>query len=202
MALVTATVGAGLAGAYMSKRAGDKQAAAVRQGQSEATAEQARQYDLAREDFAPWRDAGVNALRMLRDPGTYFEESPDYEFRRSEGLRDVGNLFAAKGGGGNAMKALSKYASNLASGEFGNWFARNMSLAESGRGATGTTAQVGQNAANQIGSYAMNAGQNIAGIRGNQAANLNNALNSGISNFLYLGQTGRLGKGMQKRMGG
>jgi len=57
-----------------------------------------------------------------------FYTSPDYEFRRSEGLRDTSNMMNNTYGlgSGNALKALTEYNSNLASGEFGDWVNRAM----------------------------------------------------------------------------
>lgn len=57
-----------------------------------------------------------------------FEASPDYEFRRSQGLDAANSGFAARGmlKSGAAAKGISDYASNLASGEYQNWFARQM----------------------------------------------------------------------------
>ena len=188
MAAITASVAVAAGSAYMSKRSADKQTKALRQGQDEATVEQRRQYDQTRADFAPWREAGVNALNQLEDPLENFYASPDYEFRRSEGLRDVGNIFAARGGGGNAMKALTEYSSNLASGEFGNWFNRLFGMSEAGRGAQGTVAHAGANAANNIGNYAMSAARGVAGAQADKYANINNAFTGGISNIYYAGK--------------
>lgn len=192
MAVVSSVVAgvAAVGSAAISSRAARKAGRDVRAGQDAATAEQRRQYDQTREDFAPWREQGTWALDMLKDPTKNFYASPDYEFRRSEGLRDIGNQFAAKGGGGNAMKALTGYSSNLASGEFGNWFNRMFGMSEAGRGAQGTVAHAGMNAANNIGGYAMSAGNQMANLRMNNAANINNALNSGISNILYANYLG------------
>ena len=188
MAAITASLAVAAGSAYMAKKSADKQTDALRQGQDTATAEQRRQYDLSRADFAPWREAGVNALGQLEDPVENFYASPDYEFRRSEGLRDTGNMFNMKGGGGNAMKGVTGFASNLASGEFGNWFDRTFAQSEAGRGATGTTAHLGANAANNIGGYAMNTGMNIAGAQGQKYENINNALVGGVGNLYYAGK--------------
>jgi len=190
MAAITASVAVGVGSAYMAKRSADKQTKAMRKGEQSATAEQRRQYDQTRADFAPWREQGMWAMEQLKDPTANFYASPDYEFRRSEGLRDIGNQFAAKGGGGNAMKALAGHSSNLASGEFGNWFNRMFGMSEAGRGAQGTVAHAGMNAANNIGSYAMGAARGISNATANKYANINNAMNAGISNILYAKQAG------------
>jgi len=187
MAVISSIVAgaAAVASAGISAHATNKAGKRVQAGQDAATAEQSRQYEQGREDFAPWREAGKNALNQLENPLENFYASPDYEFRRSEGLRDTGNMFNMRGGGGNAMKGITGYASNLASGEFGNWFNRTFAQSEAGRGATGSTAQLGANAANQIGGYAMNGAGMQADLTMNNAANINNAMNSGVSNILY-----------------
>jgi len=55
-----------------------------------------------------------------------FQASPDYNFRKNEGLGAVQNSAAAQGGlySGNTLRDITDYASNLASGEYGNWFNR------------------------------------------------------------------------------
>lgn len=76
-----------------------------------------------------------------------FFASPDYTFRRDEGQRDIGNSFAARGGAasGNALRALSTFNSNLASGEFGNYTNRLMSMAGMGQVANSQAGQAGNN---------------------------------------------------------
>src|SRR5688572_5042530 len=54
-----------------------------------------------------------------------FKASPDYQFRRDEGNRNILGGYGAAGGSGafsgNALKALSDFNQNLASGEFQNF---------------------------------------------------------------------------------
>lgn len=107
-----------------------------------------------------------------------FFASPDYEFRRSEGQRDIGNSFAARGGAasGNALRALAQYNSNLAAGEFGNYFNRQGALAGIGQTATNTGAAYGAQTAANVG--------NLLGQQGNARASgilgQNAALMSGV----------------------
>jgi len=119
-------------------------------------------------------------------PNVGFRPSPDFEFRRSEGLRNIGNSFAARGGAlsGNALRALTEFSSNLASQEFGNWFNRRAALAGIGQTATNTGAQVGASTASNIGNALIGAGNaRASGITGSASA-INNAVQGGISNFL------------------
>ncbi len=89
-----------------------------------------------------------------------FFASPDYNFRRSEGTRDIQGTFAARGGAqsGNALRALAEFNSNLASGEFNNY--RNSLFTAAGLGgqSTNQTAAYGANAANNASRNALLAG--------------------------------------------
>lgn len=111
-----------------------------------------------------------------------FFKSPDYEFRRGEGIRGIENLFSARGGArsGNALRALTEFSSNLAGSEFGNYFNRQASLAGLGQTAVGQSAQAGQNYAGQAGN-ALIAGGNAraSGIQG-----IGSALGGGLQDYL------------------
>lgn len=185
MAAITASVAVGAASAYSASRSAKKGRKAMRKAQDKSIDEQRRQYDQTREDYMPYLDAGKEALMDLSDPNGNFLASPDYEFRRDEGMRDIGNQFAARGGGGNAMKALNEHNSNLASGEFGNWFNRRFNVANMGRGAAQGVAGAGQNMANTISAGYQNYGVNAANSIQNQYDGMTNAVTGGISNVLY-----------------
>jgi len=188
--VATAIVGGAIIGAVGSKKAADVQ----REGYDAASAEQARQYDITREDYAPYREAGAGALNRLTSASegdfSQFLASPGYEFRRSEGIRDIGNTFSARGSGGNALKALAEYNSGLASNEFGNWWNRQAGLAGIGQTATAGTAYAGQNAANQISRNYIGAGD----ARASGVAGVSNAVTGGIGNFLYARGAGLFGQ--------
>lgn len=98
--------------------------------------------------------------------GAFFK-SPDYQFRRDEGTRDINNSFAARGGAlsGNALRGITDFNSNLASGEFDNFIQRRLQAAGLGGAATSQ----GVNAAQYTGG-------NVANLLGNQG----NARASGI----------------------
>lgn len=186
--LATAVIGGAVIGAVSSNRAAKKQAGAITESTDASIASQERMFEQQREDFAPWRDAGVNALNMMQDPVNNFYASPDFNFRMTEGLGDLGNQFNLKGGGGNAMKGLEAFRNNLAGSEFGNWFNRIFGISEAGRGAQGTVAHAGVNAANAISGAHGAQGANMANVYGNKYANINNAFQSGLSNMLYMNQ--------------
>jgi len=89
-----------------------------------------------------------------------FWASPDYQFRRDEGTRGIEQQFSAGGQGfysGDTMRALNENNSNLASGEFGNYFNR-----------LATMAGIGQTANAQAGQAVQSAGNNMTDLYGRQ----------------------------------
>lgn len=99
-------------------------------------------------------EPSVGTGRSAANPLAEFMNSPDYQFRRDEGGRDIAQAYAARGSGrsGNALRALSEFNSNLASGEFNNRFNR-----------LATLAGYGQNANSQGANQALVTGRGIAG---------------------------------------
>lgn len=262
-----ASAGIGYASSQRAARAGQR-------GADAATAEQSRQYDQTRADFAPYREVGTGALGQLArlyglpqpmndaqrrasepmlvgdtelpsgtttkhvgnnwyevwnggqrigtlrpggsngqfindtgaDIGALFQqqgnqqagaavsgpdmsvflESPDYRFNLSEGQKAIDRSLAARGRtlSGAGVREGVRYASGMASGEFGNFYNRLANLAGIGQSATGSTAVAGANAANNISQNHMFAGQSRANgyMQGGQA--VNNAVQGGISNYL------------------
>jgi hypothetical protein len=59
-----------------------------------------------------------------------FFTSPDYQFRQAEGQSAIDRGAAARGGAlsGNAIRGGVEYASNLASGEYGNYVNRLLAM--------------------------------------------------------------------------
>ena len=175
--------------ALLSKDATDSASKKNRRWQQRAVDEQTRQYDQTRDDYAPWREVGSESINRIGDllggDDSSFYKSPGYEFVREEGTRNMENRFSAKGGGGNAMRALNEYNNNLASTEYGNFFGRNLSAAGMGVAATGGTAMAGANAANNNSATYRGLGNDEASMRLYHGANVANAMTSGISNYLY-----------------
>jgi hypothetical protein len=96
-----------------------------------------------------------------------FYASPDYAFRRDEGLRAVTGNYAARGllDSGALGKGLIDYSQNAASQEFGSWYNRIAALAGVGQTAVNNSTAAGQAAAN-----------NQTGIIQNQGANLSSSI--------------------------
>ena len=116
-----------------------------------------------------------------------FTASPGYDFRRTEGMRGIERTAAARGGAfsGNALRALTDFNSNLASGEFGNYVNQLSNIAGLGQNATNATATFGQNAANTQGQNALYAGNARASGIENQGNIYGQAINGlgGIAGY-------------------
>lgn len=173
---------------------GAKDAANIQSQASEAaTAEQRRQFDIARSDSAPWRGAGsdaVNRLRLLLGLGSNtnaagfgdlnrrftigdFEADPvnqlGLQFGLDEGTKAIRRMFGAQGIGrsGAAAKALTRFGTdygNTKAAESRNRFMQDQDMTFNRlAGVSG----VGQTATAQTGALganmANNVGQNIIG---------------------------------------
>lgn len=202
-----AIIGAGVAAAGASVYAANKSSSAMQSASRAANSEQGREFDLAYNAQAPYRQVGGEALNQLaslyglpqyQDPSmpatsaapdySAFYNSPDYAFARDQGIKAVTQNAALAGGlrSGNALRGVTDFASGLASQNFNNYANRLAALAG-----------IGQNSAINTGNQAITTGQGIAtnlinagnarasGIQ-NSAAGFNNALQGGLSNYLYL----------------
>jgi len=270
VAIVGGSVISAGAGYASSRQAGR----AAQSGADAATAEQARQYDITRADYAPYRVAGQGALgqlarlyglpfatseqwqaqqpqlvgdtelpagtttrhvgdgwyevhyngqrigtlrpggrngQFINDTGadipalmrqsqqqtqasttpagpdmSVFFESPDYQFNLAEGQKAIDRSLAARGRtlSGAGVREGVRYASGMASNEFGNFYNRLANIAGLGQSATGSTAAAGANAANNISQNHMFAGQARANGYMQTGQAVNNAVQGGIQNYM------------------
>lgn len=175
---------------------------AVSSGNNKASAISDNQFQQSRDDLAPWRAAGTNALYALSAlngvaaPGmsadenqniydaavNNFKAGPGYNFRLSEGINALDKSAASQGRlrSGAQDKAIMRYGDGLASQEYGSYLNRLSSIAGVGQTATTQTAVLGAGNANTQANLAVNSGkaratgyQNYAGIA-----------NTGIQNAL------------------
>ena len=109
-----ATLASSLIGANAANRAGKMQSEAA----DRAAELQNQQFQQTREDLAPYRTAGVNALGKLEGMADYtmfgpeqFSKDPGYGFRLSEGQKALDRQAAARGGliSGGALKAAQRF---------------------------------------------------------------------------------------------
>lgn len=108
-----------------------------------------------------------------------FFKSPDYQFRKDQGMQGIGNSFSASGGAksGNALKALAEFNSNLAAGGFDDYRNGQLAIAGLGQVASNTSANAGVTTGQVVG----NAMQNSADARASGVAGSTNALGAGLS---------------------
>lgn len=168
-----AVVVSSVIGADAASNAADTQAGAS----AASVAEQRRQYDLTRGDYAPYREAGVKALGQLQTDMNGMPTSaevmsdPGYQFGLSQGQLALDRKAAAGGGrvSGAALKAASEYGTNYATTGYSAAYQRRQdrlnrlaALAGVGQSATGGSATAGAAASGNI-SNIMSAQGNAAG---------------------------------------
>lgn len=164
-------VGSLAIGAYSASEqrgAADRASRAQQAAADKAMGLQSEQYQLSREDMAPWLKAGKGALeeqQALMGLGgdtagamRSLQSSPGYQFRQQQGLRSLEGGLAARGGmgSGKSMAAGQNYTQGFASNEYGN---RLSQLA--GLSGTGQSAAAGQG--QQSMQYAGNMGNLMTG---------------------------------------
>ncbi len=191
MSWVAVAVGVGsmAAGIYGSKKAADAQSDAA----ASAAGTQRYMYDQTRDDQAPFREAGVNALGQLTDLSglegagareaavNQFYQDPGYQFRFGEGQRALQNSAAARGDlfSGNTGRELVGFGQGMGSGEYGNYYGRLENLAGIGQTATNQLGTLGAGAAGRIGNAQLAQGQ----ARGSGYIGMTDALSSGLNSF-------------------
>lgn len=195
-AVVVAAVG----GAVVSSNASSKAAKAQQASANQANKTALDQYHQTRDDQAPWRTAGANALTQLTGnlskgftPNDLANE-PGYQFELNQGMQGLDRSAASRGRlySGAQMKAADTYANNFAGTKYNEaynrWLTGNNELAGVagvGQTATNVTDQAAQQYGQQYGNNVTGAGNAAASgylARGNA---LTTALNSGTASYLY-----------------
>ena len=207
MGIETAILGSAVLGAYGANKASKTQAQAATQ----AADIQKSQFEQTREDQAPYREAGYNALaEMQRTAGNVpaafkfgmdnFQQDPGYAFRLSEGQKALDRQAAARGGliSGGALKAAGRYGQDMASQEYQNAYNRaltgyNTDVARENQlyNRQAALAGIGQTSTNLVGqagqNYANNAGNLMtSGAAANAAGQVGmaNAFTGGLGTYL------------------
>jgi cytoskeletal protein RodZ len=195
--VATAVVGGAIVSGVAGSKAAGKASKAATQASDASIEEQRRQFDLVRQDTQPYRDAAVPALDKLRQifvngDMSGFTKSPDYQFNLQEGQRAIDNSLIARGKGlsGAAVKEGVRYASGMASREFGSMYDRLAGIAGIGQTGVAQSAAAGMNAANRNSASLMDAGNMRGSSYMAAGQSVNNAIQGGASNLLlanYLG---------------
>jgi hypothetical protein len=209
-------------GAVASIKASKTQASAAQQ----AADIQKSQFEQTREDQAPYRQAGYNALAELQRtagnvPGAFkfgagdYQADPGYAFRLAEGQKALDRQAAARGGliSGGALRAAQRYGQEMGSQEFGNAYNRaltgyNTEVARENQlyNRQAALAGIGQTATNLVGqagqNYATNVGNLMTSAGAANAAGqvgMANALTGGLGTYLNYTQGNALLNALQNR---
>jgi len=154
-------------------KSGQKAAA---KGESASLEESQRQFDLTREDFRPFQEAGTAALgqqqaliglsgiEAQQAAFDTLEASPGQQFLRDRAQKNLVRNASAIGGlgGGNVRSALVQQGVGFAQQDLQNQFGRLGQLAGQGQTATANVAQIGGNISQNIANQAIASGQNRA----------------------------------------
>jgi hypothetical protein len=200
-----------LLGANASKSAASTQAAAA----DRAAELQNQQFQQTREDLAPYRTAGVNALGKLQGMADYtmfgpeqFSKDPGYGFRLAEGQKALDRQAAARGGliSGGALKAAQRYGQDMGSQEYSNAFNRYQIERAAKLGPYQSLAGVGQTTANQLGQFGAANAANVGNLMtGGAAANaagqvgMANAVTGGLGTYLNYSSNNNLLNALKNR---
>ena len=207
-----------IAGAVIGGDAAQSAAQTQANAANAAAAAQLHMFDTIRSDLAPYRDIGAAAINPLEyglgltsDPnaagalaGTapgsliapfnptmqQLEQTPGYQFARTQGLEATQNGFAAQGLGasGAAAKGAAQFAEGLASTTYQQQFQNYWTNKQNALGALQGAVGIGQSAANQTGAFGTAATQSAnnfltSGAAASAAGTVGsaNALTGGLS---------------------
>lgn len=187
-------VGGAVVGAIISSDAAGNAADTQAGATAGAVGEQRRQYDQTRADFAPYREAGTQALGQFQSElgrmptAAEVMSQPGYQFGLQQGQQAIDRRIAAGGGrvSGASIKAAARFGTDYATSGYNAEYQRRQdrlnrlaALAGIGQTATGASAASGANSANQI-SNLLTAQGNAAGgaqmAQGNIWGNTTNQL--------------------------
>jgi hypothetical protein len=216
--VAVAVGGAAVVGGLVSSSNASKAANAQTSAAAQADATQLQMYNQTRTDQTPWRNAGGQAIGALSSyyglpttnadgtttPGNpnagaadtaMIQQMPGYQFNLQQGEQSTQRDLAARGllGSGAAGKALTQYGQGYAMNASNQYLNGLQSIAGIGQTSVQSTGQAGMNAANQIGSNQIYAGNAQASGYANQS----NAINAGLSGLG--GAYGRYGGGGQQQ---
>ena len=187
---LTVMMGASIASSAFGANSANKSADANVSAANQANETNRYIYDNNIKLSEPWRTTGVNALDALSYEAGIgpkpaagfqgFQQSPGYQFNLDQGNQAMERMAAARGLrlSGGTLKEGAKFASGLASQDYGNWWNRMAGLAGAGQAAAGQQANAGTNYANAFGQNVTNAGN----ARASGYAGVNDAMQGGINN--------------------
>jgi len=204
--VATAIGAAAVVGAGAAVYSANKSSGAIQGAANSSISEQQREFNLAQQEQAPFRNTGVSALNqiaqlygldttdangnIIKGSGkanfSGFTNSPDFQFSLGQGQDAINRSAAARGGllSGAAVKAGETFATGLADQNFQQYVNNLSGVAGVGQAATNATQAAGTNAANQISGAYNNAGNARASAYGSVGQTIGNSVNGLASNYL------------------
>jgi hypothetical protein len=209
-----------LVSGYFGNKAAENAADKSAEATAASVAEQRRQYDTSRADYAPYLAAGTTAVKRLgagvEEDGEFGSTMPfDFKydanadpgtaFRMSEGVKALDRSAASRGGllSGATLRGVQRYGQDLGSQEFQNAFNRyttgfNANTGERNQlfnrlsGVAGT----GQTAVRDVTAQGASTAGNIGNAYMNDAANQGNAgmAAAGMRSSAFSGGANALGR--------
>ncbi|WP_426076522.1 hypothetical protein [Janthinobacterium sp. PSPC3-1] len=176
--VAVAVVGGTVGGALITSKAAGKAANQQAEGTTAGLAENARQYDQTRADYAPYREAGAKALgTFATENDTPLDQSqvqlePGYQFGLSQGQQAINRQTSAAGGriSGAALKAAAQYGTDYATSGYSAAYSRANQARSDRLNRLAALAQIGQTST-----------QNVSALGAETAAS-NNALTRAAAN--------------------
>jgi hypothetical protein len=179
-----AAVGASIGSGIDAGRAAERASKAQESGLKAQIAELRRQYDLTREDLAPFRESELAFTKqyeqeVLGTGPSKFTESPGYKFRMGEAEKAVNRAASSQGflNTPAQQKALYRYSQGIASDEYQKYLTNLRGGTSVSPASTTATATAGQNVATQIGGARADIGSSRAGGIINRQNAYSNAIN-------------------------
>lgn len=130
---------------------------------------------------------GGNPMPTSANEDTSFRETPGYEFRRDQGAEVVGNDMTSRGLrlSGRALKELERFGQDYGAGEYQNVFNRRAVIAGLNPVSATNLNMATGNFANAGSSILQNLGQGLSSSYLQRGAGQNNAVQGGLSNYLF-----------------
>lgn len=218
--VAAAIIGSMIVGAYVSKESAEAQAEGIEKGTkaqgkiaSENLEFQREMAEMQRQDFAPWRDMGVQALDKIWtgiESGEFevgkldLTQDPGYQFRMAEGIKAIDRSASARGKliGTSHDKNIIRFAEGTAANEYANAYARELEernrrfnmlsgLSQGGQAsaagqaqASGRLATTGGNIMSNVGQAQNIAAANIGAVRGSAYDDYGQVINQAAQNWL------------------
>lgn len=221
--VAAAIIGSAVVSAYSTNRASKAQQKGITAGLSaeermadKNLAFQREMADQQREDFAPWRDVGQQALTRIWEgvqSGAFevgkidLQADPGYQVRMQEGVQALDASASARGRllSGAQQRAVTRYGQEQGSKEYANAYARAVGerdtkfnilsgLSQAGQSsaagqaqATSQLATTGGNIYSNLGRTQNLAAQNIGNVRAGAYQEYGTIANKAIANWMTKG---------------